>query len=224
MACLNDFIIQKSRPLPVIIAVDRSGSMSKDGKIDALNLSLKNFVNSLIEEKSEKIEIQVALYSFGGNNEVTCENELSSVCSVTCPQYTAKGRTPLGRTLSTIKQLIEDRTRIPSRSYSPTVVVITDGVSTDATEQALAAFKAEGRSAKAFRIAMAIGDDTDMDFLRSFVSEPEYLVTGESAADIKQFFRFVTMSVSQRIHSSTPNSVKLSLADISTNDDDELIL
>ena len=33
MASLNDFIIQKARPLPVIVAVDRSGSMSKNGKI-----------------------------------------------------------------------------------------------------------------------------------------------------------------------------------------------
>ena len=57
---LNDFIIQKARQLPVIVAVDRSGSMSKDGKIEALNLAIKNFINSLKEEKSEKIDIQVS--------------------------------------------------------------------------------------------------------------------------------------------------------------------
>ena len=224
MASLNDFIIQKARPLPVIVAVDRSGSMSKNGKIEALNLALKNFVNSLKEEKSDKIEIQFALYSFGGRDEVTCENELCPIESVTCHDYTPYGRTPLGGTLNAIKQLIEDRTKIPSRSYAPTVVLITDGESTDETEQALTAFRNEGRSAKAFRIAMAIGDDADIAFLKSFVSEPEYLVTGESAADIKQFFKFVTMSVSQRTHSQTPDSIKLSIKSVSAEDDDEIIL
>ena len=69
---------------------------------------------------------------------------------------------------------------------------------------------------------MAIGDDADFDFLKQFVSEPDYLVTGESAADIKQFFKFVTMSVSQRTHSLTPDSVKLSFQNIQS--DDELVI
>lgn len=221
MVSLNDFITQKARPLPVMVAVDRSGSMSKNGKIESLNLALKNFVNSLKEEKSDKIEIQLALYSFGGRDEVSCENELSPLSLVECKEYTANGRTPLGGTLNTIKQLIEDRARIPSRAYVPTVVIITDGESTDETAQALALFKNEGRSAKAFRIAMAIGD-ADIDFLKSFVSEPEYLVTGEKASDIMQFFKFITMSVSQRMHSLTPDSVKLCVQNEPT--DDEIIL
>lgn len=224
MASLNDFVMQKARMLPVIVAVDRSGSMGKDGKIDALNLALRNFIQSLQEEKSDKIEIQVALYSFGGNDEVTCENELCPVSAIDCKEYVAYGRTPLGGTLNVIKGLIEDRNKIPSRSYAPTVVIITDGESTDETAQPLLSFVNEGRSSKAFRIAMAIGDDADMDFLRSFVSEPEYLVTGESASDIKQFFRFVTMSVSQRAHSMTPDSVKLSIKNVPTGDEDEIIL
>ena len=119
--------------------------------------------------------------------------------------------------------MIEDRTQIPSRSYVPTVVLITGGESTDETSQSLSTFINEGRSAKAFRIAMAIGDDADIDFLKSFVSEPEYLVTGENASDIKQFFKFVTMSVSQRTNSLAPDSVKLSIKNIPTDDDDLVI-
>ena len=131
MASLNDFVIQKPRILPIIVAVDRSGSMSKSGKIDALNLALKNFIQSLNVDKSDKIEIQVALYSFGGKDVVTCDNELSSISMIQYDEYVAEGRTPLGGTLSCIKELIEDRTQIPSRPYLPTVVLITDGESTD---------------------------------------------------------------------------------------------
>jgi Mg-chelatase subunit ChlD len=44
MNSLNDFLIQKPRPLPVIVAVDRSGSMCSSGKVDALNIALKDFI------------------------------------------------------------------------------------------------------------------------------------------------------------------------------------
>jgi uncharacterized protein YegL len=63
----------------------------------------------------------------------------------------------------------------------------------------------DGRSSKAFRIAMAIGDDADHNMLSKFVSSPEYLVLGDSARDIRKFFRFVTMSVTQRMKSQTPD-------------------
>ena len=88
MASLNDFIIQRPRPLPVIIAVDRSGSMIKEGKIDALNLALRNFITSIQKESSDKVDIQVALFSFG-SNEPTCDLELTPVKEVVCPEYKA---------------------------------------------------------------------------------------------------------------------------------------
>ena len=218
MASLSDFAIQKARVLPVIIAVDRSGSMSKDDKIGALNLALKNCINSLREWVTDRVQIQVAIYSFGGDG-VTRDCELTPAAAVTCREYQASGGTPLGATLTALKHLIEDREQIPSRSYAPTVVLLTDGAATDATDAALSTFIKDGRSAKAFRLAMAIGADADEVFLQSYVSDPEYLVTGESAADIKNFFRFVTMSVSQRSRSMTPDSMKLSMQSVSDSND-----
>lgn len=223
MASLNDFIIQRPRPLPVIIAVDRSGSMIKEGKIDALNLALRNFITSIQKESSDKVDIQVALFSFG-SNEPTCDLELTPVKEVVCPEYKAAGRTPLGSSLSMIKQLIEDKEKIPSRAYKPTVVLITDGIPTDQYQDALLAFTYEGRSSKTIRVAMAIGDDADKDMLLKFVSDPDYLISGENATDIKNFFNFVTMSVSQRVRSQTPDKVKFSVQSSINDDDDELVI
>ena len=62
MDSLNDFLIQKPRPLPVIVAVDRSGSMGTNGKIDALNIALKDFINSIKDEDSNKAEIHISLF------------------------------------------------------------------------------------------------------------------------------------------------------------------
>lgn len=206
MPSLNDFVMQKPRPLPVIVAVDRSGSMSTNGKIDALNIALREFINS-IKDEDTPVDLQIALYSFG-DDKATCELPLTSVSTINPDDYSfrAHGRTPMGQVFVMIKDLIEDRNSVPSRSYKPTIVLLTDGIPTDDYETPLNNLISEGRSSKAFRIAMAIGDDADRDMLSKFVSSPELLVSGESARDIKKFFRFVTMSVTARMKSQTPDT------------------
>lgn len=219
MPTLNDFVMQKPRPLPVIVAVDRSGSMGADGKIDALNIALRDFINS-IKDEDTAVDLQIALFSFGGN-EALCELPLTSVNSIDADAYsfTAQGRTPMGQAFYLIKEMIEDKSIIPSRAYKPTIVLLTDGMPTDDYEKVMDYLINEGRSSKAFRIAMAIGSDADRNMLSRFVSSPELLVEGENARDIKKFFRFVTMSVTSRMKSQTPDTpptVKFS--------DDEIVL
>lgn len=204
MNSLNDFLIQKTRPLPVIVAIDRSGSMGENGKIDALNIALRDFISSVKEENSNKAEIHVALYSFGGDSS-TCDLPITPVNQVEPLTYQAQGKTPMGGAFRMLKTLIEDKNLIPSRSYKPTIVLLTDGLPTDDYLTPLNELINEGRSSKAFRMAMAIGDDADKNMLAKFVSSPEYLIRGEMARDIRKFFRFVTMSVTQRIKSQNPD-------------------
>lgn len=206
MPSLNDFVMQKPRPLPVIVAVDRSGSMSTNGKIDALNIALKDFINS-IKGEDTAIDIKIALFSFG-ENEAKCELPLTSVDDIDPDLYSfsALGRTPMGQVFKLIKDMIEDKSIVSSRSYKPTLVLLTDGIPTDDYMESMTNLINEGRSSKSFRIAMAIGDDADKNMLASFVSSPELLVTGDSARDIKKFFRFVTMSVTSRMKSQTPDT------------------
>ena len=206
MSSLNDFVMQKPRPLPVIVGLDRSGSMSRDGKIDALNLAFREFVNS-IKDEDTAVDLKLAIFSFG-NDTATCDLSLTSVGDIDPEKYSfvANGRTPMGQVFHMMKEMIEDRNIIPSRSYKPTIVLLTDGMPTDAYQMPMKELIEEGRSAKAFRIAMAIGDDADKDMLSSFVSSPELLISGQDARDIKKFFRFVTMTVTTRMKSQTPDT------------------
>lgn len=204
MQSLNSFIIQKPRPLPVVIGIDRSGSMDADGKIEALNIALINFIESLKQEDASKAEIHLALFSFGGESAI-CDIPLQPIQQVSILQFTASGKTPMGSAFLQMKALIEDKDQIPSRAYKPTIVLLTDGLPTDDWQSAMYALIQEGRSSKAFRIAMAIGDDADKAMLAQFASEPEYLISGENARDIRKFFRFVTMSVTQRMKSQSPD-------------------
>ena len=56
-------------------------------------------------------------------------------------------------------------------------------------------------------MAMAIGGDADQEVLKAFLANSEESVrTGNDARQIREFFQFVTMSVSTRSRSANPNA------------------
>ncbi|MGI0737956.1 vWA domain-containing protein, partial [Pseudomonas aeruginosa] len=65
MSELKKFQVQTARPLPIIVLADTSGSMSVDGKIEALNKSLKDMISSFAGESRLRAELQVSLITFG---------------------------------------------------------------------------------------------------------------------------------------------------------------
>ena len=209
MRSIDSFTIQKPRMFPVIVAVDRSGSMSENGKIQAVNLALRNFIESLKEESNERAEIHLAVFSFGGASS-TCDLPLSAVMGqLSISELLAVGATPLGDVFQKVKKLIEDINLIPRRAYRPTLVLISDGQPNDSWEEPMQALIRDGRSSKTFRFSLAIGDDADKAMLGRFVSAPEYLMSGGNARDIRKFFRWVSMSVTARLKSQSPDMQQL---------------
>ncbi|MFV9494762.1 vWA domain-containing protein [Pseudomonas aeruginosa] len=67
MSELKKFQVQTARPLPIIVLADTSGSMSVDGKIEALNKGLKDMISSFAGESRLRAEIQVSVITFGGS-------------------------------------------------------------------------------------------------------------------------------------------------------------
>ncbi|MCL5042059.1 MAG: VWA domain-containing protein [Gammaproteobacteria bacterium] len=206
MSELKKFQVQTARPLPIIVLADTSGSMSVDGKIEALNKGLKDMIQSFAGESRLRAEIQVSVITFGGNQAsvslpLTPAHQLSGFTPLT-----AEGMTPLGGALTLLSDMIEDKDSVPSRAYRPVVVLVSDGYPNDEWQGPFQRLAKGERSAKATRFAMAIGADADEDMLSTFANDPEApLFRAENAADIHRFFRAVTMSVSARSQSATPN-------------------
>jgi uncharacterized protein YegL len=202
MSELKKFQVQTARPLPIIVLADTSGSMAVDGKIEALNKGLKDMIASFSSESRLRAEIQVSVITFGGsqaelNLPLTPAHQLQSFTPLV-----AEGMTPLGGALSLASQMIEDATRV----YTPVVVLVSDGYPNDDWEVPFARLINGERSSKATRFAMAIGADADEQMLRDFANDPEApLFRAENARDIHRFFRAVSMSVSARSQSATPN-------------------
>jgi len=204
MTELRQFTASVARPLPVIVLADTSGSMSVDGKIQALNTALADMVAAFAEEEQGQAQIHVGVITFGGTAQM--HQSLVEADKVTLQPLTAAGMTPMGAAFEIARQLIEDKAQIPSRAYTPAIVLLSDGQPNDQWEGALQQLLGSERARKAQRFALGIGADADGTVLRRFLDNPEGKVYAASdARQIKTFFKWVTMSVSARTRSATPN-------------------
>lgn len=204
----SNYAVAKARPLPVILVLDRSGSMGGE-KIVTLNKAVNEMIESFKTAGQGEVEIDIAVISFGDGG-ATYDIPLQSVKSIeTVFGLSADGNTPMGAALRMAKDLIEDKSVIPSKGYRPAVVLVSDGAPNDDWEGPMREFISNGRSSKCERFAMAIGTTEADAVLNQFLSGTENKVfRADQAAQIRDFFKFVTMSVSVRSQSQNPNAVQ----------------
>jgi uncharacterized protein YegL len=145
------YTVPTAKPLPVVLLLDVSGSMSGD-KIHNLNEAVKDMLTTFRDTENGETEIWVAVITFGA--EVRLHQALTSAGNVHWHDLSAGGGTPLGTAFKMAKAMIEDKNVVPSRAYRPTVVLVSDGRPGDSWESPLQAFISDGRSAKCDRMAM----------------------------------------------------------------------
>ncbi len=201
----SKFTAPTAKPLPVILLLDVSGSML-GAKIQNLNDSVKDMLETFRDTETSEIEIDVAIITFGA--ELKLYQALTSASNIQWRDLSASGGTPLGTALEMAKAMIEDKSVVPSRAYRPTVVLVSDGQPTDSWEKPLNDFIHDGRSSKCDRMAMAIGADADEGVLGKFIEGTKNrLFYAENAKQLRDFFKFVTMSVTIRTQSKDKNIV-----------------
>jgi uncharacterized protein YegL len=215
---LNNFVIQEARPLPVFLLVDTSGSMN-GSKIDTVNVALKEMLQVLSNLEGTKGQIKLSIITFGGKVEVV--QPLENVEDISLSPLVAKGPTPMGGAIEKVIEMIEDKAIVPSRSYTPTVVLISDGLPNDCPrsihtsdtkkEDYLAwdpinKFHHTERTKKSSNLALGVGQDADFDMLKAFINKESVpVIKAKDAATIAKFFKWVTISVSKRSLSVNPN-------------------
>jgi uncharacterized protein YegL len=209
MSALGSFTVANARPLPVIILADTSGSMSENGKIQALNTALADMTQSFAQDVDGRAEIHVAIITFGGTAKV--HQSLTPAAGMHFQPLVATGKTPMGDAFDLARELIEDRQKVPGRAYSPVIVLASDAQPNDGTrwEEALERLLSSERAKKAQRFALGIGAGVDATALKRFVADPNVKIYGAAdAAEIAKFFRWVTMSVSSRSRRPDPESAR----------------
>lgn len=201
----GDYTVPTAKPLPVVLMLDVSGSMY-GSKIANLNQAVEEMLQSFSAQDMRENEIRVSVITFG--SQVRLHMPFTKADAIQWTPLSADGGTPLGTALRMAKDMIEDKEQVPSRAYRPTVILVSDGRPGDNWKTPLEDFISSGRSSKCDRMALAIGRDADEGVLGKFVEgTTNPLFHAENAAKLKEFFKFVTMSVEVRSKSRTPNTV-----------------
>ena len=227
----EQFTTQKPKPLPIFLLLDTSGSMNivmnpgevrrtgrtgfVDGnqveyveggitRISVLNEAVKKMLHTLAKYERDATEFLVGIVTFGADTRLILP--LSPAGDVRFSDLQADGETPLAKALEITKGIIEDKTQVPSRSYRPLIVLVSDGKPDAGWENAFNDFIKIGRSAKSDRMALAISQEANRDMLAKFVEGTGHSVfEADTAEKITEFFKFVTMTTVQRTLSQNPN-------------------
>lgn len=200
------YSVREPRPLPVVLLLDVSGSMSGT-KIGALNLAVNEMVDTFVKDAAREVFITLSIITFG--NRVTLHTPYTPVSKLSggIAPLTADGMTPMGTALRMAKDMIEDKSVTPSRAYRPAVVLLSDGQPNDEWHGPLEDFIRNGRSSKCERFAVSVGRDADRNVLQMFAKDRDHLFEAENAGEISKAFKLISMSVSQRSKSKNPNEI-----------------
>jgi len=207
------FTVPSARMMPVIILADVSGSMQKQDKIGILNRSIASMLLEFTCDSYAIAEIHVAVITFGKGGAVL-HLPLTPAVKVQWEDMKAEGTTPMAAAFKFVHQMIEDRNIIPTRSYYPNIILVSDGHPTDDKgkgsknwEEPLQNLLNADRASKAVRFAMGIGNDVDEDVLRTFIANQNTAIPLFQAdeTNIQKFFRWVTFSIATRSRSADPS-------------------
>ena len=229
----SKFTAPKAKPLPIILLLDISGSMNivtnpdevrrtgktgiEDGqkveyveggisRIDALNDAVKRMLAAFTKYERDETEFLISIITFGAETRLVLPPSPAS--DVRFSNLIANGETPLDQALKIAKNMIEDKSQIPSRSYRPLIILVSDGQPDSGWEVPFNDFIQNGRTSKCDRMALAISKEADREMLKRFVEGTNHDVfESETADQITDFFKFVTMSTVQRTLSQNPNLV-----------------
>ena len=204
MIDLNKFVSNDGRALPVFLLLDCSGSMSGE-KIETLNNAVVDMINDFKSEHLSEVNIQMCIVTFG--DKATLHTDLCSVNRIEYQPLSAGGMTPLGSALTILQNIIDDKEKVSSKGYRPSVILVSDGRPNDAWEKPLETFLTSKRTSKCERWALGIGQDADYQMLQRFLGEDsdKKVFDASVAKEISKFFKFVTMSTIARSKSVNPN-------------------
>ena len=156
------------RPLHFIWLADTSGSMNRDGKIQALNNAVREAVPHLRDAARQNPAAQLLVRA------VTFSDDAQWHIAEPTPIDTFRWRditqvggvTNLGAALTLVARDFE---QLSGRGLPPVLVLITDGFATDDAEGGLRKLEATAWGRKAVRVGIALGRDADRGLLARFM-------------------------------------------------------
>lgn len=184
-----------ARPLHFFFIADCSGSMAGE-KIGTLNEAIRESIPAMRKvaegNPNARVEVQAIRFSAGAQWHTP---RAVPVETFDWTPLSANGQTDMGAALTLCSQALKTPP-MPQRALPPVLVLVSDGQPTDDFDFGLKQLLAEPWGKKAVRIAIAIGDDCDLDVLRRFNGNPELEpLVARDAASLVRFIRWASTAV-----------------------------
>lgn len=186
------------RDLHLFFLVDASDSMSYGGKAETLNNAIREsipHIKDVAREAEGSIKVHALSFSTGARwmtNNVDINN-------FSWENIKTKGVTDMGRGFEILAEKLENDFE-GQRGYQPVMILLSDGLPTDDYEKGLEKLMATKWGKNAIRIAIAIGQETDMDVLSAFIGDTFRgelkPLLAKNATDLKHYIRWASTAVS----------------------------
>jgi len=197
---LTDKIEIPRRTMVLFLVIDTSGSM--DGsKIGAVNTAIEEVIPAIKEVSDENADaqIKIAALEFSSGARWITANGPVEADQFRWNYLNAEGVTDFGAACKTLNEKLSTKAFMQEAtgSFAPAVFLLSDGEPTDDWARELANLKQNNWFKAAVKVAIAIGDDANMDVLKEFTGTMEAVLVTHSAATLKKMIKFVSVRASQ---------------------------
>ena len=162
-----------AKPLHFIWIADCSDSMGVHGKIQALNTAIREAIPHMRrvakDNPNAKMLVRAVRFSDGAYWHIAQPVPVEQFEWV---DLQAKGVTDMGKALELVAEQLK-MPPMPERGLPPVLVLISDGLPTDDFAAGLNALLDLPWGKKAVRIAIAIGEDANLEVLQRFINNSE---------------------------------------------------
>lgn len=214
----EDLVNNPTPRVPVCLCLDVSGSMAGE-PINELNQGVKLFYDAIIDDEVALYSAEVSVVTFGGSDASCIVDFASLELQPTPPRLSANGMTPMGEAVNLALDLLERRKDEYKNKgvdyYQPWLVIMTDGAPNGDPNKLQGAIQRTCNmvySKKLTVFPIGIGSDADMGVLAKF--SPNRSPLKLQGLKFKEFFEWLSKSVSQTSQSMPGENVKLDIEGI----------
>ena len=199
MNSLLDTVPIPRRTMVLLFIVDTSGSMSGD-KIGAVNEAIREVIPEikLISEDNADAQIKIAVLDFSSGARWLYEKPIESEKFV-WNNLDTNGVTDMGVAFKMLNEKLS-RTQFMADavgSYAPAIFMMSDGGPTDDYKKELEELRKNKWFKVAIKVAVAIGNDANIDVLKEFTGNEECVLKVRSPQALRQMIMFASITASQ---------------------------
>jgi uncharacterized protein YegL len=176
-------------------------------KIQAANFAVREVIPEMRRVANENPNAQVLVraiaFADGARWHVAQPTPISSF---QWSDMQAGGVTDMGKALRMLADVLTVE-QMPSRGLPPVLVLLSDGRPTDDFNRGLKALMEQPWGKKAVRIAIAVGDDVDLDVLQKFIGHGELApLQAHNANELVNYIKWASTAMLQAASSPATQS------------------